>query len=61
MVDSKTLDWYICIPNDEANMRPSARFHEASKSYKEVLSKSKLANISTVAVGKKVIIIEFWT
>jgi hypothetical protein len=38
-------------------MIPSAKFHEESKSFQDALNSSKLANISKVAVGSKVIVI----
>jgi len=38
-------------------MRPSAKFHDASKAYMDILYSSKLANISKVAVGTRVIAI----
>jgi hypothetical protein len=38
-------------------MIPSAKFHEESKSFQDALNSSKLANISKVAVGNKIIVI----
>ena len=57
-IDRTTLDGPISVLQaGEAEMRPSARFHEAAKSYQDSLSKSKFATISDVSVGSKVIAI----
>lgn len=50
---SRTLDGRICSLHNDTEMRPSARFLDASTRYQTTLSKSKLANISEVAVGKE--------
>jgi hypothetical protein len=52
---SQTLDGRICSLHKETEMRPSAQFLDASTAYQTSLSKSKLANISEVDVGRKAI------
>lgn len=52
---SQTLDGRICSLHNDDEMRPSARFLDASTHYQTTLSKSKLANISEVVVGRKAI------
>jgi hypothetical protein len=52
---SQTLDGRICSLHNDTEMRPSARFLDASAHYQTTLSKSKLANISEVVVGRKAI------
>eukprot|EP00984_Skeletonema_dohrnii_P035509 scaffold35367_cov233-Skeletonema_dohrnii-CCMP3373.AAC.1 len=52
---SQTLDGRICSLHNDTEMRPSARFLDASTRYQTTLSKSKLANISEVVVGRKAI------
>lgn len=52
---SRTLDGRICCLHNDTEMRPSARFLDASTHYQTTLSKSKLANISEVVVGRKAI------
>lgn len=57
-IDRTTLDGPISVlQGGEEEMRPSARFHEAAKSYQDSLSKSKFATISDVSVRSKVIAI----
>jgi hypothetical protein len=52
----QTLDGRICSLHNETEMRPSARFLDASTAYQTSLSKSKLANISEVVVGRDAIV-----
>ncbi|KAK1745827.1 dynamin family protein [Skeletonema marinoi] len=52
---SQTLDGRICSLHNDTEMRPSAQFLDASTRYQTTLSKSKLANISEVVVGRKAI------
>ena len=52
---NQTLDGRICSLHNDTEMRPSAQFLEASTLYQTTLSKSKLANISKVVVGRKAI------
>jgi len=55
-ISSKTLDGRLSL-HCGLQMIPSAKFHEESKSFLDALNSSKLANISKVAVGSKVIVI----
>ena len=55
-ISSKTLDGRLSL-HCGSQMIPSAKFHEESKSFQDALNSSKLANISKVAVGSKVIVI----
>ena len=55
-ISSKTLDGRLSL-HCGLQMIPSAKFHEESKSFQDALNSSKLANISKVAVGSKVIVI----
>ena len=53
-ISSKTLDGRLSL---HCGSLPSAKFHEESESFQDSLNSSKLANISAVKVGSKVIII----
>ena len=55
-ISSKTLDGRLSL-HCGSQMIPSAKFHEDSKSFQDSLNSSKLANISKVAVGSNVIVI----
>ena len=63
-INTKTLDGQLSFldsdegDSDGEDMSPSAKFHEASKSYKDILSKSKLANISTISLKTSVVVVE---
>ena len=50
-INSTTLDGRICTLHNDA------KFHDASETYMDILYSSKLANISKVTVGTKVIAI----
>ncbi|KAL7538564.1 LOW QUALITY PROTEIN: hypothetical protein ACHAXR_008639 [Thalassiosira sp. AJA248-18] len=56
-ISTKTLDGYISSLHRDSKMRHSAKFHEASRSFQDALNSSKLANISDVAIGTKIIAI----
>jgi len=56
-INATTLDGRIGVLHNDVKMRPSAKFHDASKNYMDILYSSKLANISKVTVGTKVIAI----
>ena len=51
-ISSKTLDGRLSL-HCGLQMIPSAKFHEESKSFQDALNSSKLANISKVAVGRR--------
>ena len=53
-ISSKTLDGRLSL---HCGSLPSAKFHEESESFQDILNSSKLANISAVKVGSKVIVI----
>jgi len=57
-IGTKTLDGRIFSLHNDKKMRPSAKFHEASKSYKDTLVSSKLANISDIRIGSGVIVVD---
>lgn len=56
-INATTLDGRIGTLHNDVKMRPSAKFHDASETYMDILYSSKLANISKVTVGTKVIAI----
>jgi hypothetical protein len=47
----------ICSTQSNKRMRPSAQFHENANLYQTCLNSSRLANISKVAVGSKIIVV----
>ena len=53
----ETLDGRISSLRDENGLRPSAEFHVASAKYQTELQSSKLADITGLEVGKKVVAI----
>ena len=53
-ISLKTLDGRLSL---HCGSLPSAKFHEESESFQDSLNSSKLANISAVKVGSKVIVI----
>ena len=57
-IRSITLGGRICSTQNGNKMRPSAEFQLNANSYQTSLNASKLANISEVAVGSKVIVLD---
>jgi len=57
-ISSITLGGRICSTQNGNKMRPSAEFQLNANSYQTSLNASKLANISEVAVGSKVIVLD---
>jgi len=49
-IGTKTLDGHIFSLHNDKKMIPSAKFYEATKSFKDTLVSSKLANNSEVKV-----------
>ncbi|KAL7552275.1 hypothetical protein ACHAWF_015507 [Thalassiosira exigua] len=54
-INTKTLYGHIHYIDVHSEMRPSAKFHVASKLFQDSLNSSKLANISDISIGTKVI------
>jgi hypothetical protein len=57
-ISSITLGGRICSTQNDRKMRPSAKFQLNANSYQTSLNSSKLANISEVVVGSKVIVLD---
>lgn len=57
-VSSITLGGRICSTQNDRKMRPSAEFQLNAYSYQTSLNSCKLANISEVVVGSKVIVLD---